>query len=86
MFRRLFPTLASNASLPATNKEHLIYAMSNQLNQFEQTEPRFVELCISTLLGQPFQFAHQPHDALLNSLAGPIAARAHYLPLLVRYN
>lgn len=38
------------------NKENLIYAMFNQLNQFDQSDERFVEFCIKMLLNEPFSF------------------------------
>lgn len=30
--------------------------MCNQLNQFDQSDERFVEFCIKMLLNQPFSF------------------------------
>lgn len=79
---RSFEQQNSNWSV---NKEHLIYAMCNQLNQFDQLEPRFPEFCISMLIGQPFQFKYQPDEHSLKSFTSAVSARSHYLPLIVSF-
>ena len=64
-------------------KEHLIYAMCNQLNQFDQTDAQFVEFCIRMLIGQPFSFANLPDNQTLKSLGGHIGSRHTYVTILV---
>lgn len=69
----------------SVNKEHLVYAMCNQLNQFDQLEPRFAEFCISMLIAQPFQFKCQPDEDFLKSIGPTVGARTHYVPLIVSF-
>jgi hypothetical protein len=38
------------------NKENLVYAMCNQLSQFDETDEKFAEFCIKILINQPFSF------------------------------
>lgn len=69
----------------SVKKEQLIYAMCNQLNQFDQLEPRFPEFCIGMLIGQPFQFKYQPDEHFLKSIGPTVGARSHYMPLIVSF-
>jgi len=66
------------------NKENLIYAMCNQLNQFNQSDERFVEFCIKMLLNQPFSFQNPtPDSQYLKSIPGQINSRVTYCYILI---
>jgi len=66
------------------NKENLIYAMCNQLNQFNQSDERFVEFCIQMLLNQPFSFQNpMPDSQYLKSISGQINSRVTYCYILI---
>ena len=73
----------SNQSNNATNKENLIYAMCNQLNQFDQLDKRFAEFCIKMLINQPFSFEKMPDAQFFKSNSGHITARLNYLYILI---
>lgn len=60
-----------------------IYAMCNQLNQFNNTDPRFAETCMSLLLGIPFTFKYMPDENSLKLSADHINARLGYVIILV---
>lgn len=73
----------ANNSNWSANKEHLIYAMCNQLNLFDQTEYCFVECCISLLINQPFTFKKYSDELFLKTVASQIFSRVSYVTILV---
>ena len=75
--------LSNQQSYVATNKEFLIYAMCNQLNQFDQLDKRFAEFCIKLLINQPFSFDKIPDAQFLKSISTHITARLNYLYILI---
>ncbi len=64
------------------NKEYLIYAMCNQLNQYDQLDERVAEFCIEMLINHPFSFKNMPDSQYLKSISSQIIYRINYLYLL----
>jgi len=77
------PNMGNQQSYASTNKEFLIYAMCNQLNQFDQLDKRFAEFCIKLLINQPFSFDKLPDAGFLKSISGHITARLNYFYILI---
>ncbi len=67
-----------------SNKEYLIYAMCNQLNQFDQIDERFVEFCIGKLLNTAdFNLKHLFDLQIIKSASSTIQSRLNYVLLLI---
>ena len=64
------------------NKEYLIYAMCNQLNQYDQLDERMAEFCIEILINHPFSFKNIPDSQYLKSISSQIIYRINYVYLL----
>jgi hypothetical protein len=65
------------------NKEYLIYAMCNQLNQYDQLDERMAEFCIEILINHPFSFRNMPDSQYLKSISSQIIHRINYVYLLM---
>jgi len=67
-----------------SNKEYLIYAMCNQLNQFDQIDQRFVEFCLAKLLNKSDFNLKQLFDLqMIKSASTSIQSRLNYVLLLI---